>query len=465
MEPRPLHYIAAAVSGELRHGSPGRTVARVCTDSRLAQPGDLFFALAGPRFDAHAFLPDVARRGVGAVVAGRDKLPADFCQCPVIAVGDTRRALGQLGARYRRDFDLPVIAVGGSNGKTTTKELIASVLRQQKAVLCSEASYNNEIGVPLTLLRLEHSHQAAVLEAGSNHPGELAPLLQMIAPTRGVVTNIGREHLEFFVGLAGVAREEGAMAEALSTTGTLLLNGDDTWSPSIAARACARVIRVGLNEGNDYRAEDIRGGDDGSVFCARCRRAELEGPYRIQLLGRHQVVNALFALAAGAELGLDRASIERGLAACAPPKRRLQLWQTRGVRVLDDTYNANADSMLAALETLRAFPCRGRRVAVLGDMTELGESSGPAHAEVGRRAAEIGLDQLFAVGTRAAEMAAAARRGGLGRVAEFAGVEEAAQAVNQFVRPGDAVLVKASRAMRLERIAEGLRESNGKTEP
>jgi UDP-N-acetylmuramoyl-tripeptide--D-alanyl-D-alanine ligase len=464
MEPRPLHYIADAVSGELRRGSLSQTVARVCTDSRLAQPGDLFFALAGTRFDAHAFLPEVARRGVGAIVAERDKLPADFCQCPVIAVGNTRRALGQLGARYRRDFDLPVIAVGGSNGKTTTKELIASVLRRQKAVLWSEASYNNEIGVPLTLLRLEHSHQAAVLEAGSNHPGELAPLLQMIAPTHGVVTNIGREHLEFFGGLAGVAREEGAMAEGLSATGTLLINGDDAWSRSIAARACARVIHAGLNEDNDYQAVDIRGDDAGSVFCARCRRAELDGPYRIQLLGRHQVVNALFALAVGAELGLDRGSIECGLAACAPPKMRLQLWQARGVRVLDDTYNANADSMLAALDTLRAFPCRGRRVAVLGDMTELGESSGTAHAEVGRRAAEIGLDQLFAVGTRAAEMAAAARCGGLGHVAEFADVEEAAKAVNHFVRPGDAVLVKASRAMRLERITEGLRESNGKTE-
>jgi len=465
MEPRPLHYIAEAVAGELRHGSPGKTVSRVCTDSRQAEPGDLFFALAGARFDAHGFLPEVARRGVGAIVAERDKLTDDFCPCAVIAVGNTRRALGQLGARYRRDFDPPVIAVGGSNGKTTTKELIASVLRQEKAVLWSEASFNNEIGVPMTLLRLEHSHQAAVLEAGSNHPGELAPLLEMIAPSHGVVTNIGREHLEFFGDLAGVAREEGAMAEGLSATGALFIHGDDPWSQAIAARARARVLRVGLNEGNDYRAVDIRGDDAGSVFCARGRRAELEGQYRIQLLGRHQVVNALFALAVGAELGLGRASIERGLAACAPPKMRLQLWQAGGVRVLDDTYNANADSMLAALETLRAFPCQGRRVAVLGDMAELGESSGPAHAEVGRRAAEIGLDQLFAVGTRAAEMAASARRSGLRRVAEFVDVEEAAQAVNNFVRPGDAVLVKASRALRLERITETLRQLKTKTEP
>jgi len=464
MEPRPLHFIAQAVSGELRHGSPGQMSGRLCTDSRQTEPGDLFFALAGERHDAHRFLSEVARRGAGAIVAERDKLSADFRQCAVIAVSDTRRALGQLGARYRRDFDLPVVAVGGSNGKTTAKELIAAVLRQQKTTLWSEASFNNSIGVPLTLLRLERSHQAAVLEAGSNHPGELAPLLQMIAPSHGVLTNIGREHLEFFGDLAGVAREEGTMAEALPPSGTLLINGDDAWSASIARRCSARVVRVGLNEGNEYQALDIQSGETGSVFSVHCRQARLEGEYRIRLLGRHQVANALLALAAGAELGLERAQIQRGLAACAPSKMRLQLLRAGGVRVLDDTYNANADSMLAALETLRALPCPGRRVAVLGEMAELGPSSGPAHAEVGRRAAELGLDQLFAIGTRAAEMAAAARGGGLRNVVEFAEADGAAQAVNDFARPGDVVLVKASRAARLERVTETLLQSRTKNE-
>ena len=464
MEPRPLHYIAQAVGGTLRHGSPGKMVARVCTDSRLAEPDDLFFALAGERYDAHCFLPEVAGRGVGAVVAERDKLPADFCRCAVIEVSNTRRALGQLGARYRRDFDLPVIAVGGSNGKTTAKELIASVLRQQKATLWSEASFNNEIGVPLTLLRLERSHQAAVLEAGSNHPGELAPLLQMIAPSHGVVTNIGREHLEFFGDLAGVAREEGIDGRRPSRRRNPVYQRRRRLVRIPGAAPARRVVRAGLNEGNDYRAVDIRSDDAGSVFSVRCRQARLEGPYRIQLLGRHQVANALFALAVGAELELDRAQIERGLAACPPSKMRLQLSRASGVRVLDDSYNANADSMLAALDTLCSLPGPGRRVAVLGDMAELGLTSGPAHAEVGRRAAELGLDQLFAVGTRAAEMAAAARAGGLGNVVEFLDVDHAAQAVNDFARPGDAVLVKASRAMRLERITETLLKSRTKNE-
>jgi len=454
MEPRPLHYIAQAAAGELRLGSPDKMVARLCTDSRLAEPNDLFFALAGERFDAHRLLPEVARRGVGAIVAERGKLPGGFQGCPVIAVENTRRSLGKLGARYRQDFQLPVIAVGGSNGKTTTKELIASVLRQKKAALWSEASFNNEIGVPMTLLRLEGTHQVAILEAGTNHPGELAPLVRMIAPSLGVITNIGREHLEFFGDLPGVAREEGALAEGLPAAGILFVNGDDPWAGDLAARTPARVVRAGFDEGNDYRATQIRCDASGAVFHVRCRQTHLQGEYRIQLLGRHQVANALLAFAVGAELDLDRAQIERGLAVCVPPKMRLQIRRSAGCCVLEDVYNANADSMLAALQTLRDLPCAGRRVAVLGDMAELGQTAAAAHAEVGRRAAELGLDQLFALGAAGAATARAARAAGLAGVAEFLDIEEGARAVKNFVHPGDSVLVKASRAMRLERVTE-----------
>ena len=457
MEPRPLKYIAEATAGELRHGLPDTAVSRICVDSRQAQPGDLFFALAGERFDAHSFLPEVAKRGVTAFVAERSKIPAGFQGCAVIAVDSTRAALGRLGAHYRRDFTLPVTAVGGSNGKTTTKELIASVLRQKLAALWSESSFNNEIGVPLTLLNLEHSHQAAVLEAGTNHPGELAPLLHMMAPIFGVVTNIGREHLEFFGDLPGVAREEGAMAEALPPEGALFVNGDNPWTETIVRRCRARVVRVGFGESNDWMARKIRVDDCGATFSVEGRQSDFNGDYHIKLLGRHQVANALFALAVGAELGLNRAAIEHGLAICAPAKMRLQLCHPGGIRVLDDAYNANADSMLAALQTLNDFPCAGRRVAVLGGMAELGESSQAAHAEVGRCAAEFHLDQLFTVGREAGEIALAARRGGLQTVVEIPEVEMAIRAVRDFARPGDVVLIKASRAMRLERITEALK--------
>src|SRR5687767_8909612 len=208
MEPRSLKYLAEACGGELRNGSPQRLATNICTDSRKAGPGDLFFALSGDRFDAHNFLPEVAKTGVIAVVAERKKIPSDFFTT-VIAVDNTREALGKLAARYREDFDLPIVAVGGSNGKTTTKELLASVLRQKFKALWSEASFNNDIGVPITLLKLNSEHEVAVLEVGTNHPGELAPLLHLIRPGLGVITSIGREHLEFFGDLAGVAKEEG----------------------------------------------------------------------------------------------------------------------------------------------------------------------------------------------------------------------------------------------------------------
>lgn len=473
MDDRSLEFVARACAGELLSGSPQATIGRVCTDSRLVQPGDLFFALPGERFDGHDYLDEVAQKGAAAVVVERARLDhstgkalaqwnSSFPNCAAIAVDNTRRALGRLAAAYRKDFLPAIVAVGGSNGKTTTKELIASVLRQKLATLWSEASFNNDIGVPLTLLRLNHTHQAAVLEAGTNHPGELAPLLDMIQPRYGVITNIGREHLEFFGDLEGVAREEGTIAERLPAGGALFVNGDSEWSDSIARRTSARVVRIGFSERNDWRVIDADLEKDGMFFCVDSPIDEFRGDYEIHLLGRHQVVNALFAIAIGAELGLTREEVQRGLAQCQPAKMRLQLWEFNGVRVLDDAYNANADSMLAALRTLQELPCKGRRIAVLGDMGELGAHSEAAHAEVGRHAAELGVGQLFAVGKMAPVMARAARDAGLNRVLEFGDIDTAAAAVKSFVKSGDILLLKASRATRLERIAEFLKSGEAK---
>jgi UDP-N-acetylmuramoyl-tripeptide--D-alanyl-D-alanine ligase len=323
--------------------------------------------------------------------------------------------------------------------------------------LWSEASFNNDIGVPLTLLRLEKSHQAAVLEAGTNHPGELAPLVKMIRPKYGVITNIGREHLEFFGEVAGVAREEGWLAELLPADGRLFVNGDDEWTDEVVRRTRAGIVRVGVGERNDWRATGIRPGKNGVTFRVAAPKLEWNGEFRIHLLGRHQVTNALLAMAVSEELGLGRPAVREGLAGCRPPKMRLQLWEAGGVRVLDDTYNANADSTLAALETLCGLPWRGRRVAVLGDMNELGAHSEAAHAEAGRRAAELGVGQLFTVGRMASTTARAARDAGLARVIEFADVETAMKALKSFLKTGDVVLLKASRAVRLERIVETLK--------
>lgn len=457
MEARDLAFVVSATAGELLKGSPASAFSRVCTDSRQLEPGDLFFAIRGERFDGHDFLTDAAAKGALAVVIETNRKPDPLPACGVIAVADVRRALGRLAAAYRDGLELPLVAVGGSNGKTSTKELIAAVLREELQTLWSEASFNNDIGVPATLLRLERAHQAGVLEVGTNHPGELAPLVKMIRPRLGVITSIGREHLEFFGDVPGVAQEEGWLAELLPADGKLFLNGDSEWTGAIAKRTRATVVRCGLGDDNDWRARELLMDDGGTSFQLDAPDRDFGGEWRINLFGRHQVVNALFAIAVGQELGVSKTATRTGLAGCKPAKMRLQFWEASGVRVLDDTYNANADSMLAALQVLKDLPCKGRRVAVLGDMAELGVHSEAAHEEVGRQAAANGVSQLFAVGRMAPVLARGARAAGLMRVIELADVNVACGALKSFLKPGDVVLLKASRASRLEQIVEVLR--------
>jgi UDP-N-acetylmuramoyl-tripeptide--D-alanyl-D-alanine ligase len=451
-----LGFVANACSGELLNGSSSTSIMRVCTDSRQVQSGDLFFALKGERFDGHEFVHEVAKTAEAVVIErGRASLAQGVRA--VLAVDNPRLALGHLASAYRQEFTLPVIAVAGSNGKTTTKELIAAVLRQKRTTLCSEASFNNDIGVPLTLLKLERAHQVAVLEAGTNHPGELESLVRMIRPHYGVITSIGREHLEFFGDLSGVAKEEGVLGELLPAGGKLAVNGDEPWAERLAARTRATVVKVGMAEGNHWRLFNPRLDSQGVSFHVEAPTPEFTGEYGIHLLGRHQAVNALFAIWLGAELGLNRAEIQRGLEEGKPARMRLELWELNGVWVLDDAYNANPDSMFMALQTLLDFPCKGRRLAVLGDMAELGVHSEAAHEEVGRRAAELGIGQLFVVGKMAPLTARGARGAGLNRVLEFSDVDAAATAVKQFIKAGDVVLLKASRATHLERLADVLR--------
>lgn len=457
MEPRSLKYITAACAGEQLNGSPDELVHRVCTNSRKVAQGDLFFALPGEKFDGHDFVDQVIRRGAVGVVVQRERAPSSPNGCGVIAVTDTRTALGQFAARYRQDFSLPIVAVGGSNGKTTTKELVASVLRQRLPIIWSEASFNNDIGVPLTLLKLENWHEAAVLEVGTNHPGELPPLIKMIQPKHGIITSIGREHLEFFGSLEGVADEEGWLAELLSADGKLFIGGDSPWTRRIVERTRAAVVRAGFSDANDWRVQSPKVDEGGVTFWMQAPKVDFSGEYRINLLGRHQVLNAAYAIAVGSELGLSRAEIERGLVECQPAKMRMQLWESNGVRILDDCYNANADSMLAALQTLQELPCKGRRVAVLGDMAEQGAHSEAAHEEVGRQAAELGIGQLFTIGKMASVTARAAKDAGLTRVMEFSDVETAGAALKSFMKNGDLILLKASRSSRLERISDALK--------
>lgn len=454
MEPRTLQYWAAACGGELRQGSPSLIARRVVTDSRKVEPGDLFVPLKGERFDAHDFLAEVAHQGaVGAVVA-RSRLSDAPDRLPVIVVEDPRRAYGEMGAFYRREFELPLVCVGGSNGKTTTKELIAAALGPLGPVLKSDASHNNDVGVPGTLLKLTSQHRVGVLEVGTNHPGELAPLVRLVAPRIGVLTSIGREHLEFFEDLSGVVREEGWLAELLPPAergGLLVLDGESTWTEELIHRTRARVVRVGWSETQDWSAELLAMDWSGTAFRVRTDRAGWSGDYVLNLPGRHSVPNALYALAVAAELGVDPAAARDGLAVFRPMPGRLNVRASAGVHILDDSYNANADSMRAALQTLSDLPCTGRRVAVLGDMAELGPHSESAHEEVGNFAAEKGIDAVWTVGRHAAITARAAGTR-VGRTFPDLGAVAAALVPN--LQAGDTLLVKASRSSGLDRLVE-----------
>jgi UDP-N-acetylmuramoyl-tripeptide--D-alanyl-D-alanine ligase len=457
MEHRALQFVLEASGARLVQGDASARVERVITDSRLAREGDLFVALAGDRFDGHDFVAAAARAGAVAVmIRTGTAVPADL-GCGVLAVPDTRAALGRLAAQYRAGLDLMMVAVAGSNGKTTTKQVLASVVQQRFRSHWSPASYNNDVGVPLTLLGLDRHHQVGVVEAGTNHPGELAGLLSMIRPGWGVMSSIGREHLEYFRDLDGVIAEESELARCLPEGGRLFLPGDLPAAEAMASCTRAELVRVGYGAANEWRLGEARFEGGGMFFEVTTERGEFSGGYRVNLVGRHQVLNAVLAMAVGAELGMNRDEVGRGLEQCKGAPRRMQLWEEHGIQVLDDSYNANADSTLAALQTLIDLPCQGRRVAVLGDMAELGDSSESAHAEVGRRAAELGIDQLIAVGSMAGTMGAAARAAGLHRVVELASTEAAAHAVRRLVRRGDLVLVKASRATRLEQVSEALR--------
>ena len=459
MEPRTLGFVEESCNGQLVAGQRSSSVRRVCTDSRLARKGDLFIAICGDRFDGHDYLNDALGQGAEAAVVSRSRLGQAKVDGPMIEVEETRHALGRLSAHYRQDFELPVIAVGGSNGKTSTKEILATVLGQRLETLSSEASFNNDIGVPLTLLQLREAHEAAVLEVGSNHPGELQPLLQLIRPRYGVLTSIGREHLEFFGDLAGVIEEEGALAEALPPEGCLFINGDIEGLEAIRARCRATVVTVGEGEGCDWQLAGIGLNNEGTTFELLSPKGDWSGAYRVNLLGHQNARNAALAIALAAELGLSREELDQGLQCCRPASMRMEMQTLGGVRIINDAYNSNPDSLLAALETMGLFPTGGKRIAILGDMAELGQVSEFAHVEVGRLAARLGLDGLIAVGQWANKMVRAAQEGGLANVAAFDDINVAGQALAVKLSPGDLVLIKGSRAARMERIIEPLKEA------
>lgn len=418
----------------------------VSTDSRHITPGQLFVALRGPSFDGHDYV-EVAR-GKGAIAAVVEhRVDVDL---PQIVVTDTRIALGQLAACWRDRFDIPVIAVTGSNGKTTVKEMIAAILMQNGNVHATRGNLNNEIGVPLTLLGLNEQHTAAVIEEGASQPGDIAYLTRLVRPTVSIITNVSGAHLEGFGSLESVARTKGEIYEFLQPGGTAVINNDDAYA-AMWREACGEnpIVSFGMDKPADVSA---RWKADQALTI---QTPQGEIPVRLLVAGRHNAMNALAATAAALAAGAGLDEIRTGLESMQPVAGRLQ-WKTgiNHCRVLDDTYNANPASLNAALDVLAA--CKGERFLALGDMAELGEDAASLHEQAGKQARACGVDQLYGVGefTRYA-VAAFGEQGH-----HFPAQEEMIRRLRKDLHENVTLLVKGSRSSHMEKVVEAV-ESRG----
>ncbi|MCC6463890.1 MAG: UDP-N-acetylmuramoyl-tripeptide--D-alanyl-D-alanine ligase [Planctomycetes bacterium] len=434
----------------------------VCTDTRRLVPGDMFVALKGARFDGSAFLQQAQDAGACALVTA--SVPEGFQpRVPVIVVPDALVALGRLARAHRDRQKGCVVAVGGSNGKTTTRELTAAVLRSRFQVLQNEANENNRVGVPQTLLRMNALHDFAVIEVGTSEPGEIAALGAVAGPNCAILTSISEEHLEGLGNLDGVLKEESDLLAALPQDGIAIVNFDDPRCVKAAQRARCRVVSYGTDRRCEIRAEDIRTNRHGTHF-----RLNERHEFRLPLHGLHNVNNALAAIATGWVSGIEVGEMQVALRRVLPVPHRLEFVDCAGIGVLDDSYNANPASMVGALRTLSAFECAGQRIAVLGDMLELGAHAEALHREVAAAASVLNLDLVLAVGPLMAHAAEALEehfyQRGHGTVWRVADADTAAAALLAEAQPGDTVLVKGSHGMRMERVIAALREAHGAPE-
>lgn len=451
MQPTKISDVIAAAGGELVSGDKEGQATGVSTDTRTIRAGDLFFALIGENADGHDYVGAAMEKGAAAAVVSR---PVE-AEGTVISVPDTLAALGDLAAWYRRQFNVRAVAVTGSVGKTTTKEMIAAVLARRFRVLKNEGNYNNEIGVPLTVLQLGPEHQILVQELAMRLPGEIAELAEIVRPDIGVITNVGLSHIERLGTQDRIAAAKAELLEALQPEGLAVLNADDPYFGYLAGKSRGDVIAFAATAG-DIRGEDVKVDGDGrpsfTVAVGQTRFA-----VKLPLVGEHNVPNALAAVAVGLSFGVPTGEIVRALEEFSPPEKRANVLNSLGGwRIFDDTYNASPASMMSALRTLAAMSGR-RRIAVLGDMRELGDVADRAHLEVGRVAAESGLSVLVTVGELGRRIADGAREAGFARsIEEYRTSEEAAVALKEEVRPGDVVLVKGSRAMKMENVVEAL---------
>ncbi len=451
-----LEQIVEGTQGVVE-GAPGpqTNITGFSIDSRTVKPGDVFIAIKGETHDGHRFIPDVVKKDVSAIIAARGaNLPEERNGVPFVRVEDTLQALQMLAKWHRKRHTARFLGITGSNGKTTTKEMTAHLFSRVSSLWATAGNLNNHIGLPLNLVRIPLACTTAIMEMGMNHTGEIRFLADIARPSSGIITNIGPAHIGNLGSLENIALAKAEMLEQMPEDGYAVLPGDDPFLPTLKGKTRARVMTFGFGAGCDLRGVDVRMGPDGLDMQVEQRLRRF--PLHLRLLGKHNALNALAALALFASCGHD---LEQGVAAMSefrPVAARMESHQIDGMRVILDCYNANPSSMKLAVEYLAI--CKGRRVAVLGDMRELGEMSEELHRDIGRQVAAQKLDQLVAVGDQAQFMAEAALQDGMetSRVHSCRDTDEAAKTLRMLMKPGDILLLKASRGMYFEKIVKQL---------
>jgi len=458
-----IEEVLTSTGAQLVHGDARRRALGISTDTRTLRRGALYVALSGPSFDGNDFALEAARRGAaglmlrGPLAAVSAVLPGLAPDVPVLLHAEPRRALSDLACWHRARLDAPVIGITGSCGKTTTKNILVELLAHGRRVVGSPDSFNNDIGVPHTLFLADAATQALVVEMGTNHPGEIAALCRTARPTGGIITNVGAAHLEGLQSLEGVAREKGELAASLPASGFCVLNAHCPWTPRLRSMTSARVVTFSVEGEGDLNATEPWFHSGGTTV--RLEGREITFP----LLGLHNAQNLLAALAACRALGIELDDVLPAVSRLKAERRRMERLQAGELSIFDDTYNANPDSARASLRVLAGLHGYRRRVLVLGDMLELGETAAELHHRFGAEAAASGLDLLVLVGELSRATAAGALEAGLpaARTVHFADTDAALAEVPALLAPGDVVLVKASRRIGLERLVRRLVEQAG----
>lgn len=433
-------------------------VTGVSTDSRTVRKGDAFFALKGDKFDGHKFLNEVFKKGAALAVVDEvwyKKNRDSFKDDPLLVVKDTSKAFGKYALNHRSKFDIPIIAVAGSNGKTTTKDMIAAVLSQKYNVLKTEGNLNNHIGVPQMMFRLNDDIQIAVIEIGTNHPGEIDYLCNILKPTHGLITNIGKEHLEFFADLEGVRKEESVLFEYLNENdGIIFLNSDDELVKQSAGKT-RKKISYGLKGNLDFRASILSKNNNGvSEFVVYSKKKQILN-IELPIPGKHNIINALSAVAAGIHFGVNKKEIKSALAGFKPSFGRMEVMDLNGIKIIKDCYNSNPDSVKSGLETVAAMKTEGNKIVVLGDMLEIGLRAPEEHRLVGEIIKKLGFEYILLYGTQSKytfkELVNCRKQ-----CKYYENKNELSKDLKGIVKKGDLVFLKGSRGMQMETVLDEL---------